>query len=234
MRGFDCGFQSFKYILSVRLTHTWLNGILMTRQFRKQCMHFFGKVWASFNRNYLHCKVKETHRFLNPAHCNVCFFWFWREGEDRCLTSLFVVLRPETVDLKADFFFQTLDIFRFSGFSQKILLSKCMNSFPCCAPNHEDFQNWKDSQYFPHNRWALQIFLCGIPGWFWVRGLGRAGKLKEGKVKDVSGFPTGWTLFLLCSSPGFWSLWQWSHTVYKPIRARVLSEDWQSLYLSFS
>lgn len=35
----------------------------------------------------------------------MCFFWFWREGEGKCLTSFFVVLRPEIVDIKAEYFF---------------------------------------------------------------------------------------------------------------------------------
>lgn len=44
MRGFDCGFQNFRYVLSVHLTHIWLNYILMTRQFRKQCIHSLGEM----------------------------------------------------------------------------------------------------------------------------------------------------------------------------------------------
>lgn len=48
MRGFDCGFQSFRYISNVHLTQTWLNDILMTRQFRKQCVHSLGEVVSFF------------------------------------------------------------------------------------------------------------------------------------------------------------------------------------------
>lgn len=76
----------------------------MIRQFRKQCMHSLGDVWASFTGNYLHCKVKET-QISKPCPLQCPFLLILREGEGKCLTSFFVALRPEIVDIKSEYLF---------------------------------------------------------------------------------------------------------------------------------